>query len=129
MYNLPNIHPHIGKSLQYNIEGNNLAITKDRNYVTLLSEAEFVECTLATGDFCSLKNALYHARNSDLYLSSLFLRNDKLIERNCKLSITDFTKPQAIFLDQSHWVISVKDTDQMKISCNSHTHVITINPS
>ena len=83
---------------------------------------------MAQGLFCSLKNILYHARNSDLCLNSLFLRNDKLIERNCKLSITNFTKPQAIYLDQGHWAISVKDTDQMEISCNSHTHVIAINP-
>ena len=72
VYNLPILRPHTGKSLQYNIEGNNLAITKDRNYVTPLSEAEFVECTLAQGHFCSLKNALYHARNSDLCLSFQF---------------------------------------------------------
>ena len=113
MYNVPLFHPHIGKSLQCNIEGNDLAVTKDRNYITLLSEAEFVECTLTQGHFCSLMNALYHARNSDLCLSSLYLRNNKLIER--KLSITNFTKPQAIYLDQGHWAISVKDTDQMDI--------------
>ena len=87
IYNLPIFHPHIGKSLQYNTERDYLAITKDRNYVTLFSEAEFVECILAQGHFCTLKNAQYHARNSDLYLSSLFLRNDELIERNCKLLI------------------------------------------
>ena len=127
VYNLPIFHPHIGRSLQYNIEGNNLATTKDRNYLTLLSEAEFVECTLAQGHFCSLKKTLDHTTNSDLCVSSLFLRNDKLIEKNCKLSITNFTKPKAIYLDQGHWAISLKDTDQMEISCNLHTYVITIN--
>ena len=99
IYNLPIFHPHIGKSLQYNIERDYLAITKDRTYVTPPSEGEFVECTLVQGHFCSLKNALYHARNSDLCLSSLFLRNDELNERNCKLSIA---KPQAMYLDQGH---------------------------
>ena len=83
---------------------------------------------MSEGHFCSLKNALYHVRNSDLCLSSQFLRNDKLIERNCKLSITNFTKPQAVYLDPGHWAIYVKDIDQMEISCNSHTHVKTISP-
>ena len=35
VYNPPIFQPHIGKPLQYNIEGNYLAITKDTNYVTL----------------------------------------------------------------------------------------------
>ena len=58
VYNLPIFHPQIGKSLQYNIERNFVAITQDRNYVTLLSEAEFIECTLAQGHFCSLEKAV-----------------------------------------------------------------------
>ena len=55
VYNLPIFHPHIGKSLQYNIEGNNLAITKDTDYVTLLSEAEFVGMHFGSRTFLQFK--------------------------------------------------------------------------
>ena len=41
-YNLPIFHPDIGKSLAYELEGSNLAITQDRNYVTILTESEFM---------------------------------------------------------------------------------------
>ena len=55
VYNLPIFNHHIGKSLNYNLEGNYLAITNDRNYATIPSEYEFIECTLTSGHFCSLK--------------------------------------------------------------------------
>ena len=58
--NLPNYNPDIGKSLSYQLEGSNLAVTKDNSYVTILTEAEFNQCTLAQGHFCSLNAALYH---------------------------------------------------------------------
>ena len=49
--NLPIFHPDIGKSLAYELEGSNLAITQDRNYVTILTESEFIQCTQAQGHF------------------------------------------------------------------------------
>ena len=58
VYNLPVYHPNLEKSLQYNLERNYLAISKDGNYATIPSEAESVECTIAQGQFCNIKNAL-----------------------------------------------------------------------
>ena len=56
IYNLPIFHHEISKSLIYNIEGNNLAVTKDNEYAT----TEFIKCTLAQGHFCNLNTALSH---------------------------------------------------------------------
>ena len=47
IYNLPVFYHEISKSLIYNIEGNNLAVTKDNNYATILSDTEFIKCALA----------------------------------------------------------------------------------
>ena len=60
IYNLPIFHHEISKSLIYNIEGNNLAVTKDNNYATILSDTEFIKCTLAQGQFFNLNTALHH---------------------------------------------------------------------
>ena len=49
VYNLPIYNPIIGKSLLYQLEGSNLTITKDNNYVSILTEAEFIQCTLVQG--------------------------------------------------------------------------------
>ena len=72
VYNLPIFNHHIEKSLKYNLEGNYLAITNDNNYATIPSQYEFIECTLASGHFCNLKNALYHMHSSGWCLTSLF---------------------------------------------------------
>ena len=60
IYNLPIFHHEISKSLIYNIEGNNLAVTKDNKYVTILSDTEFIKCTLAQGHISNLNTALNH---------------------------------------------------------------------
>ena len=57
IHNLPIYNSDIGKSLSYQLEGSNLAITKDNSYVIILTEAEFIQCTLAQGHFCSLNTA------------------------------------------------------------------------
>ena len=49
IYNLPIYNHGIGKSLQYVLEGTNLAITKVDKYGTILSDMEFIQCTLADG--------------------------------------------------------------------------------
>ena len=58
--NLPIFNHHIGKSLMYNLEARNFAITKDYKYITTLTDSEFLKCTLANGHFCNLPSALYH---------------------------------------------------------------------
>ena len=49
IYYLSIYHNDIGKSLKYQLEGTNLAVTKDNRYATLLTDAEFLTCTLAEG--------------------------------------------------------------------------------
>ena len=93
-----------------------MAITRDGNYVTIPSEAEFVECTTAQGNFCNIKNALYRVTHSDWCLTTLYLKKNTAIETNCKLSVSPITKPQAMYLDEGHWDVSVTKTDQMEIS-------------
>ena len=79
IYNLPIFNPTIGKSLKYNLEGSNLAVTKDNSYVTIPLEAEFIQCTLAQGHFFSLNTALYHVDYSKLCLGAMFFKqNDRI---------------------------------------------------
>ena len=49
IYNLPIYSHHIGKALQYLLEGTNLTITKDNKCAAILSDTEFFKCTLADG--------------------------------------------------------------------------------
>ena len=42
------------------MEGNKLAVNKDNKHATILSDSEFIQCTLSQGLFCSLNIALHH---------------------------------------------------------------------
>ena len=100
-----------------------MAVTKDNSYVTILTEAEFVQCTLAQGHFCSLNTALYHIDYSKWCLAALFLKQNDMINKYCPLSITNITGPQAIYLDQGSWAISIEKPTQMEIRCPQVTQV------
>ena len=128
IYNLPVYNPKIDKSLKYNIEGNSIAISSDMKYATIPSDSEFMECTLASGHFCSLRSALYHMHYSNLCITSLFLKNDDLINENCEMNISNVTSPEAIYLDDGNWAIATMNSDQMEITCTDQKHVVSLNP-
>ena len=128
VYNLPIYNPTIGKSLSYILEGSNLAITKDNSYVTILTEAEFIQCTLAQSHFCSLNTALYHTDYSKWCLVAMFLKQDNRINKDCQLTITNITGPQAIYLDQGLWAISVDKPIEIEIRCPKVTQVKSLKP-
>ena len=71
IYNLPIFNHDIGKSLKYRLEGNNLAVKKDQKYFAILTESNFIRCTLAAGHFCNIDNALYHADSSTWCLPAM----------------------------------------------------------
>ena len=112
----------------YKTEGNNLAVTKDNKHATILSDTEFVQCTLAQGHFCSLNTALHHIASNTTCLTAIFLRDNDKINKQCKSAITNITDPQANYLDQGNWAISVKEPTQMEMKCTDHTHVKTLQP-
>ena len=128
IYNLPIFNHDIDKSLKYRLMGNNLAVTKDKKYFVTLAESNFIRCTLATGHFCNIDNALYHADSSTWCLPAMYSKDDELINKYCNLEIINNTVPSAYYLDQGIWAISVEKPTQMEVRCTAHTHVKTLNP-
>ena len=128
IYSLSIFHHEISKSLIYNIEGNNLTATKDNEYATILSDTEFIKCTLAQGHFCNLNTALNHIDLNLMCLTALFLKDNNKIQNQCKLAVTNIICPHANYLDQGNWAISVTEPKQMKIKCSDHTHIKTLQP-
>ena len=114
IYNLPIYNHYIGKSLQYVLEGTNLAITKDNKYGAVLSDTEFIQCTLADRHFCALNTGLYHIDMSQTCVTALFFKDNNKINNHCRLAFDNITRPQAHYLDQGLWVISVETSIPMK---------------
>ena len=63
-----------------------------------------------------------------MYLTALFLKDNYKIQNKCKLAVTDITGPQAKYLDQGNWAISLTEPTQMEIKCSDHTHIKTLQP-
>ena len=58
----------------------------------------------------------------------MFLKENNRINKDCKLSVTNITGPQAIYLDQGLWAISVEKPTQMEIRCPKVTQVKSLKP-
>ena len=128
IYNFPIFHYEISKSLIYNIKGNNLAVTKDNKYGTMLSDTEFIKSTLAQGHLCNLNTSLNHIESNPMCLTALFLKENNKIQNQCKSAVTNITGLQANYLDQGNWAISVIEPTQIEIKCSDHTHIRTLQP-
>ena len=124
IYNLPIFLHEISISLIYNIEGNNLAVTKDNKYVIILADTEFIKCTLAQGHFCNLNTALNHTHSNPCVWQPYSWK----IMTKFKTKVINITGPQVHYLDQGNWAISVTVPIQMEIKCSDHTHIKTLQP-
>ena len=109
IYNLALYHHDIGKSVKYQLEGTNLAVMKDNNYATLLTDTELITCTLAEGHFCNLNTGLYHINTNQWCVTAMFFKDNDRINKYCKVENNNVTDPQANYLDKGHWTISVKN--------------------
>ena len=128
IYNLPIYNHNIGKSLQYVLEGTKQAITKDSRYAAVLSEMEFIQCTLADRHFCTLNTGLYHIDTSQWCVTALFFKDDDKIDIYCRLALSSITGPRGNYLDQGLWAISVEEPVPMEVRCEDHSHVQTLEP-
>ena len=128
IYNLPIYNLNIGKSLQYVLEGTNLAITKDNKYAAILSDMEFLQSTLADRHFCALNTSFYHTDKNQWCVTVLFFKDGAKIGNFCRLALSDITGPQANYLNQGLWAISVETPVPMEVKCEDHSHVKTLEP-
>ena len=50
----------------------------------------------------------------------MFLKKDNRINKDCQLTVTNITGPQAIYLDQGLWAVSVDKPTQMECKAQPH---------
>ena len=100
-----------------------MAITKDNKYATTLSNTKFISCTLADGYFCNLNTGLYHADTYQWCVTTIFFKDNDKISTYCRVAINNTIGPQATYLDQGYFAISVETPIKMEIKCEDHRHV------
>ena len=128
IYNLPIYNHCISRSLTYQLEETNLAIAKDNKYATILSDTEFIRCTLADGHFCDLNTDLYHVDTNQWCVTAIFFKDNDKISTYCRVAICNITGPQANYLDQGLWAFSVETPISLEIKCEDHSQVKTLQP-
>ena len=102
IYNLPIYHHNMGTSLKYQLERTNLAETKDNTYATILSDTEFIRCTLGEGHVCNLNIGLYHVDTNQWCVTAMFFKDNDKISKYCRVAVNNITGLQANYLDQGH---------------------------
>ena len=103
-------------------------ITKDNKYAAILSDTGFVKCTFVDGHFCTLNTGLYHIDASQWCVTALFLKDNNKISDHCRLTLHNISGPQANYLDQGLWTISVETPIPMEVKCKDYSQVKTLEP-
>ena len=104
-------------------------ITKDNKYAAILSNTEFVKCTLADRHFCALNTGLYHVDTSQWCVTVLFFKDNDKISDHCRLTLYNIIGLQAHYLDQGLWAVSVETPIPMEVKCKDHNHIKTLKPN
>ena len=78
------------------------------------------------GHFCALNIGLYHLDMSQWCMTALFFKDSDKIDTYCRLPLSSITEPQANYLDQGLWAISVEEPVLMEVKHEDHSHVKTL---
>ena len=114
--------------VQYEIESSYLATVRDGMFITLPTDLDVKLCLMMNGHLCMFKQALYPVEHTNWCIYTLFINDEKQIERNCFLKTINRTANLAYSLDGYLWAISALAAEKLQIRCVMETHVITIKP-
>ena len=108
VYNLPALHPKLKVEFTYELEGEYLAITKNKLYAALPTAREIRICKGTGGYLCLMNQALYPIDKLEWCIYALFTNNKK--------------KKREGYL----WAITTFEPGKMQIRCLTDTHIIDI---
>ena len=122
------LHPVLHVHVQYEVENTYLATVMDGMFVTLATSLDVRLCLMTNGHLCMFKQALYPVEQMNWCIYTLFINDEKQIERNCILKPINRTMNLAYSLDGYLWAISALAAEKLQIRCVMETNVITIKP-
>ena len=128
VYNLPALHPELKVEFTYELEGEYLAITKNKLYAALPTAREIRICKGTGGYLCLMNQALYPIERIEWCIYALFTHNKEKKKEYCPINThrRDANKPQS--LEGYLWSITAFEKGKMQIRCLTDTHVIDIKP-
>ena len=128
VYNLPALHPELKVELTYELEGEYLAITKNKLYAALPTAREIRICK-GTGGYLYLMNqALYPIDRLEWCIYALFTDDKEKKREYCSINTHKRDANKALSLEGYLWAITAFNPKKMQIRCLTGTHVIDIRP-
>ena len=128
VYNLPALHPKLKVEFTYELEGEYLAITKNKLYAALPTAREIRICKGTGGYLCLMNQALYPIDKLEWCIYALFTNNKKKKREYCSINTHKRDANKAQSLEGYLWAITAFEPGKMQIRCLTDTHVIDIKP-
>ena len=75
-----------------------------------------------------MNSGLYHVDTNQWCVAAMFFNDNDKINKYCRVAVNNITGPQAIYLDQGYWTVSIETPTQMENKCEDHSHVKTLQP-
>ena len=127
-YNLHALHPELKVEFTYELEGEYLAITKNKLYAALPTAREIRICKGTGGYLCLMNQALYPIEKIEWCIYALFTHNEEKKREYCSINTHRRDANKAQSLEGYLWAITVFEKEKMQIRCLTDTHVIDIKP-
>ena len=128
VYNLPALHPKLKVEFTYELEGEYLAITKNKLYAALPTAREIRICKGTGGYLCLMNQALYPIDKLEWCVYALFTNDEKKKREYCSINTHKRDTNKAQSLEGYLWAITTFESGKMQIRCLTDTHVIDIKP-
>ena len=128
VYNLPALHPELKVEFTYELEGEYLAITKNKLYAALATAREIRICKGTGGYLCLMNQALYPIDKLKWCIYVLFTNNEEKKREYCSINTHKRDANKAQSLEGYLWAVTAFKPGKMQIRCLTDTHVIDIKP-
>ena len=128
VYNLPALHPKLKVEFTYELEGEYLAITKNKLYAALPTAREIRICKGTGGYLCLMNQALYPIDKLEWCIYALFTNNEKKNGEYCSINTRKRDANKVQSLEGYLWAVTAFEPGKMQIRCLTDSHVIDIKP-
>ena len=128
IYNLPTLHPKLKVEFTYQLEGEYLAITKNKLYATLPTVAEIRICKGTEGYLYLMNQALYPVEKLEWCAYAPFTQNEDKKIAHCTINTQKRDANKAQNLEGYLWAVTTLEKEKMQIRCLTDTYVINVKP-
>ena len=126
--NLPALHPKLKVEFTYQLEGECLAITKNKLYAVFPTAGEIRICKGTGGYLCLMNQALYPVEKIEWCAYALFTQNKDKKRAHCTINTQKRDANKVQRLEGYLWAVTTLKKEKMQIRCLTDTHVIDVRP-